>query len=585
MDKIYIVDAVNYLFRSYYAIGPMMNDKGESTSAVFGFIRSLQKLIKDCSPSHLVCVFDGPDNKKSRKAVYAEYKMNRKGAPEDLFPQFEWANEWCQMVGIPTLCVDGVEADDTMASIALWAQKKGSKVFLCSSDKDLAQLVNDQVFVLHTHKENAILDRMKVKEIFGVWPEQMLDYLAMVGDASDNIPGISGFGPKTAASLLEEFGTLDALLSHPEKVKGEKKQELLKSEQKTALMSRELATLNCSVEIPQGIDFYAIKNSDPTKLTAFYQRMKFLSLLREMENLPPPKKKEVEPPRKYHLIDDEKSLSALLQNLENENELCIDTETTDTSPMRAELVGIGLAKKGSDVWYIPFNGKLGQEKALSALKELFKSPRLKVFGHNIKYDLHVLQNAGFSLPEISFDTLVASYLLNPQSRRHNLDELTLEKFQKQKIAITDLIGKGKEEISMREVAVEKVAEYCCEDVDYTIRLKDLFLDELKERHLDRLLFDIELPLLPVLQKMERDGIYLDTEELRSISTVLLNDIETLKKEIFLDAKEEINLNSPKQLSELLFQKLGLKSPFRGKTEFSTSADVLEAMIQDHPIIP
>src|SRR5579872_1941711 len=222
MDKIYILDAVNYLFRSYYAIGPMTNAQGQSTSAVFGFIRSVQKLIKDFSPGHLVCVFDGPDNKKSRQAVYAEYKMHRKGAPEDLFPQFEWAAEYCKLAGIPVLCIEGVEADDTMATVARLGESHGSTVYLCSSDKDLLQLVNDNIFVLHIHKDNLLIDAANVKRLYMVRPDQMLDYLAIVGDASDNIPGLEGFSPKTAADLLQQFDTLDQILAHPEKVKGEK---------------------------------------------------------------------------------------------------------------------------------------------------------------------------------------------------------------------------------------------------------------------------------------------------------------------------------------------------------------------------
>lgn len=586
MNKIYIVDAVNYLFRSYYAIGPMLNEKGESTSALYGFIRSVQKLIKDFSPDHLVAVFDGPDNKKSRQAVYADYKMHRKGAPEDLFPQFDWAYEWCEMAGISTLCVEGVEADDTMASVAVWAAKNEAQVYLCSSDKDLMQLVNERIFMLHAHKENMLVNEAKVKELFGVRPDQMLDYLAIVGDTSDNIPGIAGFGPKTATTLLEEFGTLDAILAHPEKVKGEKKQEILRTHKKDALMSRELATLDLNIEIPKEIEFYRIKDPDLPKLTDFYHRMNFLSLIRDLGSLAAgPSKK---PGRghtdqhTYHLVDDEKELQTLLAKLSKEKEVCLDTETTDLSPMAAELVGISFCVEPGEAWYVPLNGKLGK-LAETALKDFFNKAKCGFYGHNIKYDWHVLKNLEIEIGKIAFDTLIASYLLNPQSRRHNLDELTLEKFQKIKIPIVDLIGKGKEEISMRDVEISKVAEYSCEDADYTTRLKELFDEELVKRKLDRLFFDIELPLLPILAKMERTGIYLDVEKLKGLGETLSVDLEHLRKQIIQAAGEEFNLNSPKQLSEILFTKLGLKQPFRKKTEFSTGADVLEALALDHPI--
>jgi DNA polymerase I len=583
MNKIYIVDAVNFLFRSYYAIGPMLNDAGQSTSALFGFIRSVQKLMKEFSPDHFVAVFDGPDNKKSRQAVYAEYKMHRKGAPEDLFPQFDWAYEWCEMAGIPTLCVEGVEADDTMASIAVWAAKRGATAYLCSSDKDLMQLVSGRIFMLHAHKENALVDASKVLDLFGVRPDQMLDYLSIVGDASDNIPGIPGFGPKTATALLEEFGTLDAILAHPEKVKGEKKQEILRRNLEGALMSRKLATLDLDVEIPKEAEFYRLKKPDFGKLESFYHKMKFLSLLREMGENPLPQKagKRETERREYRLVDDEKELDELLAKLSKAKEVCVDTETTDVSPMNAKLVGVGFCIEPGEAAYVPCNGKLGK-KTNEALKEFFKEAKCGFYGHNLKYDWHVLQNLGIVIRHISFDTLIASYLLNPQSRKHNLDELALEKFKKIKIPIESLIGKGKDQISMQDAEIEKVSEYCCEDADYTARLKELFEEELKEKKLDRLLTELELPLLPILGKMERAGIYLDVGKLKRLGEVISHDLEGIKKKIFHEAGVEFNLNSPKQLSEILFDKMGMKQPLRKKTEFSTGADVLEALAVDYP---
>jgi len=581
MEKIYIVDAVNFLFRSYYAIGPMTNGKGQSTSALYGFIRSVQKLLRDFSPTHFAAVFDGPDNKKARQAVYAEYKMHRKGAPEDLFPQFEWAYEWCEMAGIPTLCVEGVEADDTMATLAVWAAKKGANAYICSSDKDMAQIVDDKIFLVHAHKENALIDAAKIKEIFGVRPDQMLDYLAIVGDASDNIPGIPGFGPKTASVLLEEFGTLDKILAHPEKVKGERKQEILRVNQKSALMSRELAELDLAVAIPKEEEFYRIHEPDLPKLSEFYHQMNFLSLLRDMASPPPsPKKrgKRNTDERRYHLVEKEREIEALLARLLGEKEVCIDTETTDLSPMAAEPVGIGFCEGPGEAWYIPWN-----EQSEPLLAAFFKRASCGFYGHNIKYDWHVLKNRGIELAKISFDTLIASYLLNPQSRRHNLDDLALEKFQKVKIPIEALIGKGKEAVSMREVPVAKVSEYCCEDADYTARLKELFDEELEEKKLEKILRDIELPLLPILANMERTGIFLDAGKLKELGARLAVDLEAAKQKVFREAGEEFNLNSPKQLSEILFIKLGLKQPFRKKTEFSTGADVLEALADDHPI--
>jgi DNA polymerase-1 len=570
LDKIYIIDAVNFLFRSYYAIGPMTNDQGQSTSAVYGFIRSVQKIIKEFSPHYLVCVFDGPDNKKSRQALFADYKMHRKGAPEDLFPQFEWAHQYCQLAGIPILCLEGIEADDTMASVAIWAEKKGAHVYLCSSDKDLTQLVNPHISVLHTHKNNLLIDAQGVHDLFGVRPDQMVDYLAIVGDASDNIPG----------------------LAHPEKVKGEKKQNVLREQQEIALMSRELARLDKQVEIPQEKIFYQLKEPQRKELSDFFHKMRFNSLLKELEETiqesSPTQTKTMDPEvasgEVYHLLDEEEELKAFFHRLNRESSVAIDTETSELSPMDAQLVGIGFCLEPGEAWYLPCRGKLGQEKVEKALRHFFAHTSCSFYGHNLKYDLHILENIHITVKKIDFDTLIASYLLNPQSRHHNLDVLALEKLNQVKIPIEDLIGKGKSEISMLDVPLDKVRKYCCEDVDTTARLKALFKKELKNRNLDSLFYDLELPLLPILQKMERRGIYLDIHPLEKIAASLHASLEKLKTAIFSLAQEEFNLNSPKQLSHILFEKLELKIPGKNRVEKSTSADVLEQLIQEHPII-
>ena len=433
MDKIYIVDAVNFLFRSYYAIGPMTNPSGESTNALYGFIRSLNKIIKDFSPDYLVAVFDGPDNKKHRTNIYSEYKSHRTGMPEDLFPQLEKAIEYCDIAKIPNLCVPGVEADDTMGSIAKWAEKQNAISFICTSDKDLCQLVSEHIFVINPHKDNLLIDRQKVIEIHGVAPEQICDLFGMVGDASDNIPGLEGFGPKTAASLLQEFNTLENILDHPEKVKGEKKQKTLIEGKEIALMSKKLATIHLDVEFPKKEEFFKLKEPDLQKLKEFYQQMHFMSLLKDLDRESPPHK-TVETGEvasiHYHLIDDEKSLEDLMTQLMKENCICLDTETTDVRPMRARLVGLGFCVHPNKVWYIPANGKLGLKKVIEMVRPLLENPSIGFCGHNIKYDYHVFLNEGIHIANITFDTILASYLLSPQNQRHNLDQLTLEKFGK-----------------------------------------------------------------------------------------------------------------------------------------------------------
>lgn len=586
MKKLYIIDAINYLFRSYFAIRGMSTPDGKSTNALYGFIRSMQKLIKDFSADHLVAVFDGPDNKKSRLKLYPDYKGHREGMPEDLFPQLDLAYSFCDYEGIPHLTMSGVEADDTIASIARWAEAKGIEVFVCSSDKDLTQLISKHIRMINTSKNNLLVDAAKVKEIYGVTPAQINDYLAIVGDSSDNVPGIAGFGPKTATTLLQENGDLETILANPECVKGPKKQETLSSSKDIARLSKKLTALDETLDIPKDEEFYLIKDSDNQALCKFYQEMHFSSLLNDLAEvslfeMPAKEKPKTQKASQYILVDDEASLKDLIAQLSKEKEVCIDTETTELSPISAQLVGIGFGITAESAWYIPTNGKLGMDLVLRSIKPLLESRSIGFYGHHIKYDLHILLNHDIHLANIIFDTMLASYLLAPQNNRHNLDQLTLEHFNKQKTPIAALIGKGKNQISMKEVTIEDVSDYCGEDVDYTIRLKELYETELEKHDLKKILDTIEIPLIPVLVRMERNGIFIDISKLETMSKELTHALKDLEGDIHNLAGKEFNIKSPKQLSEILFDHLNIPSP---TTKKSTRADVLESLQGDYPII-
>jgi DNA polymerase-1 len=581
-QDIYVLDASGYLFRAYFAIRGMSNPQGEPTNALYGFIRSIQKLIKDFSPKHLVAVFDGPDNKKSRSEIYSDYKANRDKAPEDLIKQINWAKELCVCLGIPHVISSGVEADDVMGSIARQMDKDlGYKVYLCSSDKDLTQLVNPNVFILNTHKDNLLIDAEKVEELYGVKPEQIVDWLAITGDASDNVPGLAGFGPKTASSLLQKFGTLEAILNEPENVPGKKKQETIREKADIARLSKKLVKIDEQIEIPKEFSFYEIQEPKLEDLRSFYETMGFNSLLKDLEQND--EKDSVDEDVDYHCIDDESSLKELLETLSKEKNLCIDTETTSLNVFEAELVGIGLAKRSHEAFYIPMNGKLGREKALSLLKAFLDSGTCSFYGHNIKYDSHILREAGVPIRHICFDTLIASYLLHSESQQHSLDRLCMQYFSKKKVATEELIGKGKNAITMNEVPIEKVSEYCCEDVDYTLRLKEVLEPQLTERGLDSLFYDVELPLVNVLRDMELRGIYLNSEHLAKLSVVLKEQSETAADDIFELAGEVFNINSPKQVAEQLYEKMGIYPPKKTSTGFSTNASVLEGLALRYPI--
>ena len=578
----YILDGLNFLFRAYYAIGPMTNLKGESTSALYGFIRSLLKIIKDFSPEYIAVAFDGSESKRSRTEMYSEYKSHRQKMPDDFFEQIEKAHRFCEIAGIPFLSIEGVEADDTMGSMAIWAEKQGLNVYLCSSDKDLCQLVSESIFVLNPHKDNLLMDAQKVKEHFGIYPEQMIDYLAMVGDASDNIPGLEGFGPKTAASYLNQWGSLDALLNDPDKLSG-KKREILLRDKEVVLLSRRLATIHADVSFPKSLDFFHFKSPDLVQLRAFYHEEHFLSLLKET-NVPdaPSCKEEIE--THYHLVDTPEQLGSLVERLLKEKEVCIDTETTDIRPMHAKLVGLGFGIKSGEAWYVPMNGQLNKEETLNILRPLLTSSKIGFIGHNIKFDLHLLLNTSIRPPSVVFDTMVASYLISPHIQRHGLDERTLDKFGKVKVPIEALIGKGKKQITMDLVALKQISDYCCEDVDYTLRLKKIFEKELRDEGIFTVFEEIEMPLIPVLLKMERNGIYVDLEKLSEMSKQLSHEIKEIEKVIYEMAGETFNLNSPKQLSRILFEKLKSRAPKNTATGYSTAAGVLEELQADAPIV-
>ncbi len=575
--KLYAVDAVNILFRSYYAIAPMSNPKGESTNALFGFIRTMYKLIKDFAPEYVVAIFDGPENKRERTALYKEYKSHRKGMPEDLFPQWEYARTFCDLAGIPSLAIEGVEADDTMGSIAVWAEQQGALVFLCSTDKDLSQLVNDKVHIINPYKDHLVIDPAYVQGHYGVPPAQFVDFLAITGDPSDNIPGIEGLGPKAASVLLQEFGSLESIFSHLDSIP-EKRRALLTKGKELAYLSKELARIRTDVDFPKEKSFFQCKSPDIEALKAFYRDMQFLSLLKDLGNEP------AKPSAKTsHMLNDASSLIALVEKLSKEKEVCIDVQMTGEHFMRAEIVGIGLGVHGGNSWYCPLNGPLDSQ-ALSLLQPLLENPNIGFIGHNVKCDLHALLNAGIRVTNIAFDTELASYLLAPNRQKHDLDVLILEQFGKVKTSIEHLLGKGKECVSLKDIPSERLMEISCENVSDKLALKTHFEAALRAENLTNLFSQIELPLIFVLLHMERHGIFVDVAALQAQGALLAKEREELEEEIYAMAQERFNLNSPKQLSYILFEKLCLKPPKKTTTGYSTSADVLEALQKEAPIV-
>jgi DNA polymerase-1 len=575
--ELYILDVSGYIFRAYYALPPMTNAAGESTQALYGFIRSLLKLIKDRSPTHLVAVFDGPDNKQSRLELYEKYKAHRTEKLADLPEQLIRAKEFCDAAGIAHIEVGGVEADDTMGSIAKWASSQGYTIYLCTSDKDLCQLVDDKIFILNTWKDNLVIDATKVQELYGVPPSKIVDFLALTGDTSDNIPGIQGIGPKTAVKLLEEFGSLDYLLAHPEEIKGKKQQSFI-DERETALLSRRLATIHLDVDFPKDEQVFSLQPPNLQQLKVLYSTMNFTTLIKELDKELPSAEKG-----NYSLINDQQGFDSLMSVLSKEKEICFTTETAISSPILAEIVGIAFCIKEEEAFYVPFNGALDKGYILEKLKQLFENKKLSFYGHNVKYDCHVLNTYNIEVAHLSFDTILASYLLDSAARSHSLDTILLEQYSRVKTNIKDLIGTGKQEISRFDVALEKMTDYCCETVDYSLRLKKVFLKRLQEEHLLSLFENIEMPLIHVLMRMERAGVGIDPDVLATMSSYVADELQGISKEIFELAGEEFNISSPKQLSHILFEKLGYKPVKKGTSHYSTNAEVLEMLAEDHLI--
>lgn len=574
--RLFLIDGNSFCYRAYYAIRPLANSKGQPTNAVYGFLTMLNKIIKDNSPDMLAVAFDmkGPT---FRHKKFEDYKAHRKPMPDELASQMPYIKSLVRAHNIPLYELEGYEADDVLATLAKKAEARGIETFIVTGDKDALQLVNPHIKIFSTHKEGLIYDAKMVKEAFGVEPKRMVDIMSLMGDASDNIPGVPGIGEKTAIELIGEFGSLDNLLENIDKVKGEARKKTLKENEKLAVMSRELAVLDTDVPIKADFKDLELKRPDQERLLELFKELEFKSMIKD---LTPKEKLESE----YELVDDKTRFKVLAQELKDESEFAFDFETTSEDPMRARLVGVSFAWSVGRVCYVPFNKSLDEKDILASLKPVFENPKIKKIGQNIKYEYIVLANYGIALKGIIFDTMVASYLLNPSKPNHNLEDVSLEYLNhKMTTQITELIGKGKGAITMDKVDVKKVCDYCCEDSDVTLRLKKVLEKELSNKGLDSLFHDVEIPLIEVLAKMEMNGVSIDKEYLEELSKEMSKKLDVLTKKIHDMAGEQFNINSPKQLSRILFEKLKLPIVKKTKTGISTNEEVLLKLAAEHKL--
>lgn len=574
--RLFLIDGNSFCYRAYYAIRHLVNSKGQATNAVYGFVTMLAKVIKDNDPDMFAVAFDlkGPT---FRHKKFEEYKIHRKPMPDDLVSQMPYIKRLVEAHNIPIFELQGYEADDVLATIAKNAESHDIETFIVTGDKDALQLVNPHIKVMSTHKEGLVYDAKKVKEAYGVEPEKMIDIMALMGDATDNIPGVPGIGEKTAVELVGEFGSIENLYKHIDKVKSEARKKTLDENEKLAFLSKELAVLD--TKVPIKIDFKELELKEPDKIQLFelYKELEFKSLLKDVT--PRDKLKST-----YELIKDEKDFKKLVAALGETKEFAFDVETTSEDPVSARLVGISFSWKLGHASYVPVNKYFEVDTVIEALKGILEDEKIKKIGQNIKYEYIVLSNYGVKLKGIGFDTMVASYLLNPSKPNHNLDDISLEYLNhKMTTPIEELIGKGKNATTMDKVDVNKVSAYCCEDSDVTFRLKKVLEAQISDHDLDELCYKVEIPLVEVLAEIEINGVSIDREYLKELSGEMDKKLNKITKKVYELAGEEFNINSPKQLSRILFEKLKLPVIRRTKTGMSTDEEVLRKLASKHKL--
>ncbi|MBI2083186.1 MAG: DNA polymerase I [Deltaproteobacteria bacterium] len=578
MDRLYLIDASGYIFRAYYAIRPLSTSKGLPTNALYGFTSMLLKLIREEKPDHIACVFD-VSRKTWRNDKFPDYKANRAEAPADLIPQFPYFRKIARALNLPVLELENFEADDVIGTIAKKMEDKNLETIIVTGDKDMMQLVNQKITIFDSMKEKRI-GIPEVRERFGVDPERVPDVLALAGDSSDNIPGVSGIGEKTAIKLLQEYGTLENLLKQSEKVPG-KLGEKLRQYEKEALLFRELATIVTDAPIHFDFKNFKLQEPDGPALKELFTELEFHRLLSE---LAPEKTLST---KSYHLVIIDSEIEKLAKGLKNSGGFALDTETSDLDPMKASLVGLSFSYKRGEAYYIPVGHtqathQLEWERVKKVLKPILEDPKIPKYAQNAKYDYEILRQHGVELQGLQADTMLAAYLLTPDGN-HNLDLLSQTYLGHKITTFKEVVGTGKKQKSFAETDLSTACEYSCEDSDVCYRLVEILLPKLEEEKLEALFHEIEMPLLKVLAGMEMNGVKVDVDFLKKISKDYEKRMQGLEEQIHKKAGMDFNLNSTKQLQEVLFQKLKLPVVRKTKTGFSTDVDVLEELAKQHEV--
>jgi DNA polymerase-1 len=580
-ERFFILDGHSHCYQAYYAItAKLTTPDGKPANAVYGFTRMLQKLLREHHPEYVVVVFD-TKYATHRHNSYAEYKANRKPTPDELQAQIPLIYKVVRAFNIPIYAARGYEADDIISALVKKLSEKNLEIIIATSDKDMEQLLSPQVKIFNA-KKGVMINQEALFREKGIRPEQVVDVLALSGDSSDNVPGVPGIGNKTALELIQKWGSLESVLSSIDQISGKKRQENLRMFSDQARLSRKL--LNLYSDIPIQIDMNACKldTTENAKLKKLFREFGFNTLLADM--VATAKTEEI----RYPLINTGEKFHEFFGQLKNQKVFAVDLETTNAKPLQAQIVGISFSWHEKEAYYLPLmtpNGieHLDSNVVLPKIRTVLEDENIKKIGQNIKYDLLVLRNNNIHLQGIVFDSMIASYLLNPVKRNHNLDDIAFEYLSYKTITTSELIGSGKEQIAMDRVAVDKVCQYACQDADVAFRLATIMEPLLKKEGLWHLFQNIEIPLIYVLAEMEWNGISLETHVLKEMSCSLTTKLQQLEKEIYASAGHEFNIDSPRQLSEILFEKLELPRLRKTKTGSSTDATVLTTLAWRHAL--
>jgi DNA polymerase I len=581
-QRLFLIDGSSYIYRAYFAIRHLSNSQGMATNAIYGFTNMLLKVIRELKPDQLAVIFDskGPT---FRKEIYPDYKANRAAMPEDLVPQIPYIKRIVQAFNLPGIEMPGYEADDIIATLAKKFSAEGMEVTVVTGDKDLMQIVDDHILLLDTMKDK-VYGPAEVAERFG-GADKVVEVQALSGDSSDNIPGVPGIGEKTAKMLIDEFGDVETLLANLDQLKG-KRRENLENYADLARLSKKLVTLVDNLDLEVDDHAFTLAEPDREALTELFKECEFYKLLQEFSV----DTKDRAESAGYRVVLTESDLDELVAALEQSERFAFDTETTSLDAMRADLVGLSFAVTAGEAWYVPVGHhylgmpeQLPLDRVLEAVRPLLTSPRQLKIGQNLKYDILVLARAGVEVSGPIYDTMLASYLANPATRSHGMDNLAAELLNYHTISYSEVAGSGKKQIGFEEVEVEKATTYAAEDADITLRLYEKLVPMVTEQHQDGLLNDVEMPLLQILAGMERAGIRINPEFLGSLSADMEKKLAVLEAEIHQLAGGPFNIGSPKQLGEVLFENLGLPKGKKTKTGWSTDVEVLNKLAEDHEI--